>query len=203
MDRIGRRASAGKETVWTGWPYLILLLVCFVAGALVGFCFAYFRDASEDLRIYLQDYLDLAARGEMKLSFFSVFWDCLRWPAAVIVLGFTAIGVLAIPALLLIRGFLLTYAATCFALLLGRGGLAAAATLLLIDVFLILPILLILGCEGLRTSFARLPGTSNSVERKYRLEVALPGAGISLVAAALQWTVIPMLFSLLCMRYFT
>lgn len=192
--------SQVNESTWTGWPYLLLLLICFLSGALVGFAMAYFGEHSDDLGAYLQDYLSLAARGDLDLSFISVFWDCIRWPVFVIAFGFTALGVLAIPAVLLVRGFLLSYTATCFAVLLGWSGLAAAAVLLAAAVFLVLPVLLILGCEGLRASCARLPGALNGGERRFRPEIVLPGAGLSVVAAALQWTVVPLVFSAVCAR---
>lgn len=202
MTRPGRRVRAKTETSWTGWPYLILMLVCFLCGVLIGFALAYFGGSSEALRSYLQDYLRLAARGNLELSFFSVFWDCIRWPLLVIVFGFTALGVLAIPALLLVRGFLLAYTATCFSVLLGRSGFAASAILLAVAGFLVLPVLLVLGCEGMRTACSRLPGGVNSVDRRCRPEIILPGAGISLVAAALQWTVVPLILSAVCSRLF-
>lgn len=202
MTRLGRELRKGNEPAWTGWPHLILLLICFLSGSLIGFALAYFGESSSELRGYLQDYLALAAQGNLEQSFFAVFWDCLRWPAFVIFLGFTALGVLAIPALLLIRGFLLAYTTTCFAVLLGRNGLAVAAVLLAVSAFLVLPVLLVLGCESLRTACARLPGAPGGGDRRLRPEIVLPGAGLSLVAAALQWTVIPLLFSMVCTRYF-
>lgn len=202
MKRPGRRVRSTAEATWTGWTYLVLLLVCFLFGALIGFALAYFGESGEALRSYLQDYLNSAAQGTLNLSFFSVFWDCVRWPFLVVVFAFTALGVIAIPAFLLVRGFLLAYAVTCFAVLLGRPGLAAAAVLLASAIFLVLPVLLVLGCEGLRSSCARLPGGTNNLERRFRAEIILPGIGVSLVAAALQWTVIPLIFSAICTRYF-
>lgn len=189
-------------SAWSGWPCLILLLICFLSGALIGFALAYFGTSSDELRSYLQDYLGVAAQGNLDFSFFSVLWDCVRWPVLVIAFSFTALGVIAIPAILLARGFLLAYTAACFAVLLGRNGLTAAAVLLAPAALIVLPVLLVLGCEGFRTACARLPGTPGGRECRCRPEIVLPGAGVSLIAAALQWTVVPMIFAAVCARYF-
>ena len=189
--------------VWPGWPYLIVLLVCFIVGALGGFFLAFLNESSLNLKGYISDYFDLAAQGELGTTLFSVLWDCIRWPLAIVLFGFTSVGVIAIPVLMTVRGFLLSYSAASFGVLLGKNGVAAAGVLFAVTAVLVLPVLFMLGCEALRSACMRLPGAVGSAEKHCRLEILLPGAGVLFIAAALQWTIMPKLLSAVCFRLFS
>ena len=110
------------------------------------------------------------------------------------VLSFLGLGIVALPLLLLVRGFVLTYTAACFAAAFGLGGAVAAAAVLSSAALLGIPALLMLSCEGFRVLASRFLG-SVKVEHRYRAEVFLPGIGLALVAAAVQWAVVPALLS--------
>lgn len=180
---------------------MILLLVCFGLGALGGFLFAVMGEPSAELRSYLREYFDLAAHGGLDISLLSVLWDFFRWPLAVVAFAFTSLGVGVIPALLLIRGFLLSYSAASFGVLLGTEGAAAAAAVFGVTALLGVPSLFVFGCESLRSAFLCLPGSPGS-RGQLRPTVLLPGIGALAVAAALQWTVTPALMSAVCARFF-
>lgn len=196
------RVRAAGNAPWDGWPCLIVLLVCFFTGALGGFLLAAVGGPSAELRSYLSEYFDLAAHGRLNISLLSVLWDFFRWPLAAAAFSFTPLGVGVIPALLLVRGFLLSYAAASFGVLLGTEGAAAAAAVFGVTALLAVPALFVIGCEGLRSAFLRLPGSAPAAGARLRPTVLLPGIGILSIAAALQWTVTPALMSAVCTRYF-
>lgn len=182
---------------------MIVLLSCFLLGTLAGFIFAFIGEPSAELYSYLNDYFELAAQGNLELSFLSVAWDCIRWPLAVVVFGFTALGVGVIPAMFLVRGFLLSYTATLLGVLFGKDGAAVAAVLFAVTVLLVIPTLFVVGCESFRASLARLPKAAVPADGRWRPEILLPGIGVLAIAVALQWTVTPMMLSAVCARLFT
>lgn len=202
MKRFKTRVTIPRGALWNGWPYLVVLLISFLLGVVGGFFFAGQIEPGSGLSDYLTDYFASAGEGDFRAPFLSVFWECVRWPLAVTVFGLTALGVAAIPVLLFVRGFLLSYAVTCFGLLLGTNGVAAAAALFAVSAVIILPILFVTGCEGLRSAYLRLPGTNHSTEGRYRLEILLPATGALTLAVALQWTVVPLILTAVCARLF-
>lgn len=202
MRKLGKRVLGNQNLVWRGWPYLFTLLICFSVGALCGFLLAFLGEPSIELENYLLDYFGLVSERELGISFFSVFWDCVRWPLFVILFGFTAFGVVLIPLVFLIRGFLLSYSVASFGVLLGDKGVAVAAVLFGISVLLILPVLFVIGCESLRAVCMRLPKSSFSGENCFKPEVLLPSIGVLAIAVALQWTLTPNLLSTACARLF-
>lgn len=195
------RAAGGKT--WDGRFYLTVLLLCFFVGAFGGFLLATIGTFGGELRGYLSDYFALAAGGRLSISFFSVLWDVFRWPLAAAAFSLTPLGVGAIPALLMIRGFLLSYAAACFGALMGVEGAAVAAAVFGVTALFTVPALLVIACESFRSAFLRVSGACPLPECKPRPAVLLPGAGVLVIAAALQWTVSPALMSAVCARFFS
>ena len=67
----------------------------------------------DSLAAYIEGYLAAAKSGSVVLSpgLLSVLWESVRWPLFAFLMGFTALGVLGIPTLFAVRGFLLSFAA--------------------------------------------------------------------------------------------
>ena len=194
-----RRSNANRVT-WSGWPHLSVLLISFFVGVLGGTACAFFLDPSTELSGYLHEYCFSLAQGQLRVSFFSVLWDCVRWPLLTAALGITVLGIIGIPVLFVIRGFLLSFSSVTFGLLLGPRGIAVAAVLFAALVLLILPALFILGCDQLRAACLHLPNAIPASGKQYRLEIWLSCVGILAVSVAVQWTVIPVVLTAVCSR---
>ena len=203
MRRPDKRMTAKNIAMWVGWPYLIVLLVCFFVGAFCGGALAVLIEPSGELSSYLSDYFAMAAQKEISVSFFSVLWDCVRWPLLAIVLGLTILGAVGIPILFAVRGFLLAFTVCTLGELLGANGIVAALVLFSVTILFVLPALFVVGCEGLRVACRNLPNAAGSGSSRFQLEILLPGIGVLAVAIALQWTVVPAVFSAICLRIFT
>lgn len=203
MAILKKRIQLTQDSMWMGWPYLTVLLLSFLLGALGGFFLAISGDFSNELRGYLMDYFQFTAQGSVEVSFVSVVWDCIRWPLAVLAFSFTALGAVAIPLLIFTRGFLLSYAAASICAILGRDGSVAALVLFWSTVLLVLPALFVISCECLRSACSRLPGAAASAGKWCRPEVLLPTVGVLAIAVALQWTLTPGILSAVCIRLFT
>lgn len=132
---------------------LFCLMVCFAAGTVFGCGFAGLLsgEAQERLFAYLNSYFSgLAAGGAVFPSLLSVVWELVRWPLLVFALGFTAFGLPGIPAAFVMRGFFLSYAVAVFVRLYGGAGLLVSLAVFGVAGFMTLPVLFVLGMDGLR-----------------------------------------------------
>lgn len=131
---------------------LICLAVCFGLGSLLG-CFfagALGLEAQAHLLDYLNGYFTVLRDGEVILpSLFSTARELCRWPLLTIFWGFTALGVIGIPAVFAVRGFLFSYSVSVFVRLFGSPGLLIALAIFGVSGLLVLPALFILGVDSL------------------------------------------------------
>ena len=187
---------------WDGLTQLAVLAACFAAGAVGGFFLSAAVGDNAELQDYLSLYFQLAAQGNgAPPSIGAVVWDLIRWPAAVMLLGLTPVGVVGIPLVMGTRGFLLCYAATTFARLFHLSGMAAALTVFGVTVLIAVPVLFVAAADSFRQSLSRLPGTAvPPVHWGQRTVVLAPCAGLLILAVALQRAVMPVLFSAVCTR---
>lgn len=190
--------------MWDGLTRLAVLAACFGAGAVGGFLFSAAGGDNPELTGYLQQYFYSAGQGDgLRPSLGATVWDLLRWPLAAFLLGFTPAGAAGIPLLMGARGFLLAFAATTFARLFHLPGAAAALAAFGVTALMAVPVLFVVAAEGFRQSLYRLPGTSVCPVRwDEQAGTLAPCAGLLILAAALQQTVMPALFSAICAHLF-
>ena len=200
VRRTGKRIRA--DLSWDGLTRLAVLTVCYGLGALGGFLFSALNGDSPVLLDYLQQYFRSAGEGGgLEPSLIAVVWDLLRWPLAAFLLGLVPIGVVGIPVLMGARGFLLAFAATTFARLFHLPGVAAALAAFGVTVLLAVPVLFVVSEDAFRQSLSRLPGAASApIHWSERARALAPCAGLLVLAAALQRTVMPALFSAVCAR---
>ena len=107
-----------------------IVLVCFLLGLVLGRGAQLFITPMDDeqLRTYILYYAQLSAgqpedRTAWLLSALTVYF---RYPVAAFVLGFTAVGIVLVPALCVVQGFFLAFSISCFVSAMGSGGAALA-----------------------------------------------------------------------------
>ena len=133
-------------------PALAVTAACFAAGGLVGCVLACFVDGvgGESLGVYLQVFLEAAAaQGVSAPALASLVWSTLRWPLLAVVLGFTAIGLLGLPVLFAVRGFLLGFSIACFVRAFGGAGCVLALLVFGLTGAIAVPVLFVLGVQSL------------------------------------------------------
>ena len=204
---VDRRAGKGKQhdsRLREMLPSLILS-ACFVAAALLGCLMAQQagEGSMEALECYLLDYLSMYREiGGVSPSLWTVIWELCRWPVFIFILGFTALGAMAIPAIFCIRGFLLSYAVAVFLRVFGRVGAGAALAAFGVPVLGILPAMFLLGRwafpSAVRLALGALGEGHMSLLAVRSLHVLLPGGAILGVAVFLQWSVMPQLLAVAC-----
>lgn len=130
---------------------LLILGAAFVLGGFAGCLLAdqVVGGGSDALGEYLEGYLSAVYSGGMvKPDVLSVLWDTIRWPLLILVLSLTPLGLLGLPILFLVRGFLLSFAVASFFRVLGTAGLALAFVVFGITGLLCIPVFFVLGVQG-------------------------------------------------------
>lgn len=131
---------------------LLFVSVSFCLGGLSGCLLAasVSGNGSAALLAYITEFLAAAQSGALEMpGLLSALWTVLRWPLAVVLLGCTAIGVVGIPLLFFLRGFLLSFCISAFVVALGSSGAVFAFLLLGVGSLITIPILFILGTQSL------------------------------------------------------
>ena len=178
----------------------VVLGALFLAGGVAGGLFSGLADGAgaRELSRYLVDYLTLARQGTVSRSFWPVLWEQLRYYLAAAVLGLTAIGVVGLPVLFCVRGFLFTFSVGCFFRCFGASGLVPALVLLGIPALLWAPGLFLAGSQGLSSAQGLLRRslgegrTGPLFPAAYWLRAGLCGA-LFLACGALEYSIVPVL----------
>lgn len=143
--RIGKKWDLHSSgTLWA-------LCLCFVLGGAAGCLFAGAAGGAgaQELSGYLADYLTLAGEGTVLKSFPLSMWEQLRWLLAAVLLGVTVLGVVGLPVLFVVRGFLFAFSVGCFYRVFGGPGLYPAFFLFGLPALLWAPALFLTGGQGL------------------------------------------------------
>ncbi len=200
VRRIGSRLRF--PLTWDGLTQLVILCVCFAAGVVGGFLFSCWGRDDAELLEYLSHYFQALGKGEgAEPSLWLSVWDLSRWPLAAFFLGSTALGVVGVPLVLGIRGFLLSFAAATFIRMFGLSGLAASLAAFGVSALVAVPVLFVTAADAFRQSLSRLSG-ERVPSWSLRAQMLAPCAGAMMLAVALQQTLMPTLLSVVCTRLF-
>ena len=120
---------------------LLLLALAFLAGALGGHLYAGScgEEAWEALGQYLGDYCRLYDGGGVEISLLSCVVMYFGYAVLLFLLGFSAAGVVLIPALSGVFGFFTMYSVSCFVRCYGRAGAALALGAMVVRLVFTLP----------------------------------------------------------------
>ncbi|MBE6972810.1 MAG: hypothetical protein E7440_02880 [Ruminococcaceae bacterium] len=157
---MGRRKKWKMDLLSGQAAALILLGAFYFVGSVAG-CIAagLIRDPSGLLLDYIRGYLELLAQDGITGGFFSVFWESAKFPLMAVLLAFTALGIVGLPLLFAVRGFLLCYAVTVFYRLLGLIGLVPGFFLFGFSALIWMPVLFQLGVRGMLSAYGFLRRT--------------------------------------------
>ena len=155
-----------------GTPALVVTAAFFTLGGLAG-CLLAFRMGDvglEAMSAYLDHFLTVARAGGLEIPALpELLWRTLRWPAAAVLLGFSAIGLLGIPLLSCMRGFFLAFSIASFAVAYGYSGLTMAFFLLGIPALLAVPAFFVLAAQSFSAAYVSA-GKTGWREQPFRRE---------------------------------
>ncbi|MDL2273164.1 stage II sporulation protein M [Oscillospiraceae bacterium OttesenSCG-928-G22] len=131
-------------------PATLFLALFFILGAVVGCISALHVDGDglQDLVTFVRGFLSLAKSGLSGRSWVDIVVSVLKYPLLAVLFGLTALGVVLEPALLMARGFFLTFAVTSFVRLFGPKGILLALAVYLFQCVIVLPATFLLGAQG-------------------------------------------------------
>lgn len=139
------RPVGGKVQKSIKQPYLILCTL-FLLGALLGSVFSVLGGDHPQLAQELKTYFQATAQGETPAaSLWTLLWEAVCWPLLMLLFSFGPPGVLGVPCVFLVRGFLLSYACTSFVAMYGWVGIGWNAVFFGVPALILLPVLL---CTG-------------------------------------------------------
>lgn len=179
---------------------LAVLGVAFLLGGGAGCLFAALSSGAgaQELSSYLSDYLSLADGAGLPRNLWPVLWGQVKYLLAVLALGMTALGVLGLPLLFGLRGFLFAFSVACFCRVFGGRGLFPAFVLFGLPALLWTAALFLMGVAGLLSSLKLLRRSLGESKDP----VSLDGAywcraglclGLSAAAGLLEHCVVPVL----------
>ena len=147
---------------------LMMLSACFLLGGILGAAFGGLMSeaSAQELAAYLNTYLTLARDGGIPVEFWGVAWEQFRLLLAVILLGLTALGVVGIPVLFGVRGFLFSFSVAGLCRVFGTAGLVPGLFLFGLPAFLWAPVLFLAGAQCVNSAWVLL--------RRLRLESREP-----------------------------
>ncbi len=170
----------------------VLLSLClpFLLGAAAGGLLVYWQGDNGALSDYLGGYASALGEGAVTTgSLLSLCWYYLRWTLLVALLGLTALGVVGIPLVFALRGFLLSFAAASILSAFGGWqGVLVTAAIFGVPGLISVPVLFLLGVQGMGMAAAMaFPGGTPRL-RRYLGECALC-CGVTLLCGVLDMTV--------------
>lgn len=197
---MGRRRKWSVSLLGGQTAGVLILGILFLAGSAAGCVSAGLLrvEDGQELLNYLNGYSESLRDGGVHAGFWSVLCQTVRFPLMAFLLGLTALGVVGIPVLFAVRGFLLCYAVSVFYRLLGVSGLLPAFCLFGITALLWMPVMFRLGVQGLLGAHGllrralgngRYPLPYNS---SYFVSCALCAAALVL-CAGLEYLMVPTL----------
>lgn len=176
---------------------LLILAISFALGVFAG-CFladCVSGEGDEELRNYFTGFLEYS--GSLpNPNLIRVFWSTFRWHIITLCLGISAIGLIGIPVLFVLRGFLLAFSAASFYSVFGLEGLLFSFVILGITGIISIPVLFVLGVRGFLASGAsagRLLGTGGKrllVDRSTVLCFCVCFAVLT-ICALIEYSVLP------------
>lgn len=138
--------------IGTGLPATFFLVGVLFGHAAATRCA---QPLGEELARYLEDYLALHTERGLSLTVLLETLGCFfRAPTAVFLLGFASVGVVLIPCVCALQGFLFSFSLFCFSAALGRSGFFILAALFAARLLVVLPCTLLLGGAAMETSYA-------------------------------------------------
>ncbi|MEG0441422.1 MAG: stage II sporulation protein M [Oscillospiraceae bacterium] len=144
-------------------PALLVLTGAFLVGLIAGALMAdvVSGNGGDALSVYLESFLAIAQNGNADTpALVPLLWELFRWPVAVVLLSLTLAGLVCLPLLFALRGFLLAFAIGSFVRMFGGTGCLLAVPVFGISGLLTIPVIFVLGVLGwskLRMRVSRPP----------------------------------------------
>lgn len=121
---------------------MAIMVVFFLCGIVAGCIFTiYANDVGSGL-LSDNNLKEIATNGATAYSFAKTYFNLLKYPAIVFLLGFTALGILAIPLTVSVKGFFISFSVSSVIQAFGFNGFRVALAMFGLQAFVSIPCLL-------------------------------------------------------------
>lgn len=145
MKKTNRKEQGSAQSAKNRDMALLLVSVGFLLGGIFGGL----AEGKLPAETYIQEFLQAAAQETIQPDLWRELWVVFRWPGAVVILSLLPWVGLTIPLLFFLRGFLLSYGIVSLTAGSGLSGILYAGLLFGPVCLLTVPVLFVLGTEGL------------------------------------------------------
>jgi len=171
---------------------LLVVSVFFAIGLFAGCLLAaqVGGGGSDSLTVYIKNYILAIQEGKSgSPALLPLIWEVFRWPILAVFLGLTPLGLAAVPALFLLRGFLLAFSIGSLYRMLAGQGLLLAFYISGLSGLILFPVLFIIGVQSLMAA-RMLKGNGNPYGRRYFIRLGFCAVAL-LVCVILERFVVP------------
>lgn len=128
----------------------VVFLLCGIAAGCIFSCYS---DVSENSFILSNASLsEIIANGAGDYSFRQAYFNLIKYPAIIFLLGFTALGFFAVPAAVFIKGFFMSFSISSVMRLLGSKGFFLSVAMFGLQTFISIPCILLAAALALEMS---------------------------------------------------
>lgn len=176
---------------------LLLLCICFIAGAIFAWLMCKFCGTDPELKEYLAQYSAVLSDGGAmaSASIIGVFAAYFRLPCLVFIFGFWGIAVWLFAIAFLFEGFLLTFAICSISTALGNAGVWISLCVFGLRFLLILPISLFIVLLGQRRRVKKTAHHTGSKNPGNQSRLAFFCPIILLLGVMIEVTFVPKLLA--------
>lgn len=176
---------------------MTFLSSCFLFGAILGFVLSGFLNQQEQSNLchFFQNYFSIIQQEDYpKPPLLHTVWANLKTPLYIFLLGFSLLGTIGIPFLLMSKGFVFAFSVSALCRLLGLQGIVPAFFLFCLPAFLWVPVLFALSLQSFRAAL-RLWGRGKRDETYpsgYFLQASIPFLGV-IASISIDYFILPLL----------
>ncbi len=148
-----QKVKKAVKTSFTGiTPFVAMMSACMLVGIAVGCVCAAHAEGTVLSGLIGEDLLAFSSDGTWQYSFSKTFFNLIKYPTAVFLLSFTAFGVVVIPALMFLKGFVLSLSVSSVLSSLGKRGIITAFSVFGVQSAVSIPCLILLAALAFEIS---------------------------------------------------
>ncbi len=129
-----------------------IMIIFFLVGMVAGCIFnVYANDAGSNI-LFNNNLKEIATNGATTYSFTKTYINLVKYPAIIFLLGYTALGIFAIPLAVSIKGFFISFSVSSVIQAFGMSGFCAALAMFGLQTMVSIPCIIIMASFSLETS---------------------------------------------------
>lgn len=187
-----------------------IMITFFLIGMIAGCIFnVYANDAGNNI-LFNNNLKEIAANGATTYSFAKTYLNLIKYPTIIFLLGYTALGIFAIPLTVLFKGFFISFSVSSVIQTFGLSGFYSALAMFGLQTMISIPCIIITASFSLEISKlftsvlhrSKKQVSSNFITPSLHIALFIITAFLLLIFALLDTLLTPTLVSLVAKNIF-